>query len=111
MDWSGSAPPTTEDLAGRRLRAEGSMHVRAISRNGGQVMGHRPLALDAIEPGLFLDRSPDDPGCQVQRGMDVLGVASPEQRRTLPTLSTWGYGVVVVLAEKIFVLGESSIHS
>lgn len=43
--------------------------------------------------------------------MDVLGVASPEQRRTLPTLSTWRYGVIVVLAEKIFVLGESAIHS
>lgn len=42
--------------------ASKDMHVRAISRNGGQVMGHRPLALDAIEPGLLLDRSPDDPG-------------------------------------------------
>ena len=54
---------------------------------------------------------PDDPGCQVQRGMDVIGVASPEQRSSLPTLSTWGYGVVVLLAEKFFVLGENSIHS
>ena len=108
MDWSGAAPPSSDDLAGRRILREGDMHVKVVQQTGGEILGCRPLELDDIEPGLFLDQAPDSPNCKVQRGITVLGSATPEQRATLQTHSTWGLRVIVLLAERFFVRGEAT---
>ena len=50
LDWVGDAPPTAEAIAGQPLLGTGVMHVRAIAHGGGQVLGHRPLDADGIEP-------------------------------------------------------------
>lgn len=50
MEWSGDHEPTERDLAGRSVLEQASSRFDAISKNGGQVLGLRPLELDGIEP-------------------------------------------------------------
>ena len=49
LDWVGSAPPTTDDIAGARVLAWGLTRVQAISNSGGVVLGNRPLVEDGLE--------------------------------------------------------------
>src|SRR5688500_10547897 len=45
MDWSDADPPTAEALAGGGVIEQGSVHVRTIGENAGEVLGFRDLAL------------------------------------------------------------------
>lgn len=55
LDWLGNEPPTDEDIAGRSVLCWALTRWEAISKTGGQVLGHRPLAEDGIEaPRLTL---------------------------------------------------------
>lgn len=107
MDWSGPELPKANDLEGTVVLDEGEMHIRTIQRNDGQILGWRPLELDGIRPRLCLDESPDSPTCHVKLGATPIGLATQEQRRTLTVYSTWGYGVIKLLAERRFVTGAS----
>jgi Immunity protein 26 len=72
LDWWGEKPPSSETIAGRRMVEHGSVHIKTIAENQGEVLGYRPLEDDGIKPGLF--------ACY----------------------TTWGYGVIKLLAEKRF---------
>jgi len=96
MDWSGGEPPTAEALAGRGVLDRGIVHVKTISENAGEVLGHRELALDGIEPGLFLDAAC---ATRVQRGFDPLRPFDPGRDAGLPVLVTWGFAVIKLLAD------------
>jgi len=50
MDWSGDREPTDADLAGRGVLAQANSRFEAISKTGGQVLGHRPLDVDGLVP-------------------------------------------------------------
>jgi internalin A len=50
LDWVGDSPPSSDAIAGSQPIAIGNAHVRIISVDGGQLLGERPLAQDAIEP-------------------------------------------------------------
>lgn len=50
MDWVGGAPPVSEDLARRPILAQAKSRFDTISRNGGEVLGLRPLELDGLVP-------------------------------------------------------------
>jgi hypothetical protein len=41
MDWRGDEPPTSDALAGSATIRQGSMHLKAITRVGGQIVGRR----------------------------------------------------------------------
>ena len=99
MDWSGADPPTSEALAGCSVIEQGSVHVKTIGENAGEVLGFRDLALDGIEPALFRDA-----GCatRVQRGFEVVRVFDRERDAELPVFSTWGFGVIKRLADLRF---------
>ena len=78
MDWSGDHEPASQDLAGRPVLQQAITRFHAISRNGGQVLGLRPLELDAIDPMDPMDFS----------------VGSVQQ--------VWGWRVIVDQAERFF---------
>jgi hypothetical protein len=48
MDWVGSRPPVSDDLAGRSVLAQAHTRYEAISKTGGAVLGLRPLAADGL---------------------------------------------------------------
>ena len=53
--WHGGSPPTADSLAGHRCLEQGVMHILAITRSGGAILGNRPLAADRIKPWVFAD--------------------------------------------------------
>lgn len=110
LDWCDHTPPTFESIAGAKLIAHGSAHTRAISMNSGQVLGLRPLELDAIEIPLTLD-SQGGSGCRIRRGYELLDLASEEQLNTLKVFSTWGYQVINVIAEHHFLRSNPAVKS
>lgn len=73
VDWSGSRYPTAEDLANVRILNTGAAHIKAITENGGHILGSAAI-----------------------RG--ILSTPTP----WTDYINTWGYGVIGVLAEKHF---------
>jgi len=97
LDWIDQSPPSSESIRGTRLFAHGAAHVKTITANRGQILGCRELDLDDIEIPYTLDGTDGPNVCQ---GFRIIRAAT-EQDLTLPIFSNWGFGVIVLLAEKL----------
>jgi hypothetical protein len=85
MDWSGDHEPTDADIAGLAvLEGQAKSRFEAISKNGGRVLGLRPLDLDGIVP------------------IDPMDLRVGSKHRV------WGWRTIFNLAEAAFVLNTSS---
>ena len=73
LDWHGARSPAPEDLEGRKIRENGYAHIKAITETGGEIRGE-------VRPSWGL----------------------PEVVTSSDAISTWGYNVVRVLAEKYY---------
>jgi hypothetical protein len=102
MDWSGSAAPTSEAIAGCGILAQGRMHVTAIRDNGSLIIGQRDLELDELD-GLREISHRGGGTVWLYRGGRRLRPATDEERRTAPVMSVWGRQVIQLLAERHFV--------
>ncbi len=57
--WLGKVRPTAEDIAGRRIVAQGVLHVDAIRKNGGEVEGFRRLSAEHRKAVVGLEGLPE----------------------------------------------------
>lgn len=101
LDWHSTVLPIPDSIAGIKCLDQGCVHIRAITRTGGEVLGFRDLAADGIEPWLFR-------GAECWKDSQVLRGLIPVRPQTsndddLPVLSTWGYNVARLIAESHFV--------
>lgn len=103
LDWCGESYPTFDVIAGAKLLEQGAAHIKTIGCNRGMVRGLRPLELDAMTPILALSHNPHCNDCLLTCGFENLRLATLEERKSLRVHSTWGYGVIQVLAEAYFV--------
>jgi hypothetical protein len=99
--WVGDAPPTSEDIAGAGLLAQGFVHIRAIREHGGSLLGMRSLEADGVVPHRWLSHAGGGT-VWVYEGAIRLRPATAADA-TLPIVSTWGYSVISVIAEDAFV--------
>ena len=90
LDWTGSDVPTFESIAGSKVLIEGGAHIKAIVDFGGAILGNRPLEMDGLEPGLYIEY-PDNRTAHIWRGMEVLRVATDEEIRRLKPLGIFGF--------------------
>ncbi|MEA2900950.1 MAG: hypothetical protein QOH36_837 [Actinomycetota bacterium] len=102
MDWEGDDLPTPIDIAGRYVVAQGWAHVLTIQKNGRSILGHRDLALDGIR-GLRQVTHRGGGTVMLYEGATPLRPATREEAVTMPVFSTWGFKVIAVLAERLFV--------
>jgi hypothetical protein len=102
MDWVGSDAPTSDDLAGSELVAQGMAHIKAIQETGGVILGYRDLALDNIV-GLREVTHRGGGVVYLYEGARRLRPATREEAANLTLLSTWGFKVIERLAEWRFV--------
>ena len=102
LEWTGIELPTAESIAGARLLEQGGAHIRTIPFCKGMIRGYRSLDLDRIVPIPELSEMPTI-NCWLLSGFDRLRLATLEERKTLYIHSTWGLGVIAILAECYFV--------
>lgn len=100
MNWSGNAPPRSDDLPGRGLAERGQIHISCIQRTGGEILGSRRLDLDGIGPALFLSEAPGQ-RCLLMQGYDYTRLATEQEQATLPVWCTWGHLYMQKKAEAI----------
>ena len=82
MDWIGDSPPTNEMLAASRLLEVGNTHLRAITTNGGEILGYVPLsAADAAVAGKPARRYWGDR--YIARAAERLAELGPERYRQI----------------------------
>ena len=101
-DWEGDEPPTADGISGREVVAQGWAHVLTIQKNGRLILGHRDLALDGIR-GLRQVTHRGGGTVMLYEGATPLRPATGEEAATMPVFSTWGFAVISVLAERLFV--------
>ena len=104
LDWRDDQVPTSDAIAGAKCLAQGQAHLKVITETGGRILGHRPLELDQIEPWEFRGAACHT-NSNVHRGLRALRPQEPTDR-SLPVLSTWGFGVPVIIAEGQFINGK-----
>lgn len=102
LDWSSPEPPSDQSIAGAKLLEQGDVHIMTIRESRGQIRGWRPLHLDHIQPFLELSHSPSH-NCMLVRGFETLRPATLDEQKALYVHSTWGFGVIRLLAEAYFV--------
>ncbi|HEX4983649.1 MAG TPA: hypothetical protein VFV63_18220, partial [Ilumatobacteraceae bacterium] len=102
MGWDSDDPPTADGLIDSVLVAQGWAHIVTIQRNGGQILGHRDLALDGIR-GLREVSHRGGGTVMLYEGATAVRPATVEEAAVMPVMSTWGYKVISVLAERLFV--------
>jgi hypothetical protein len=95
MGWWGPSEPAFADLNGAPVLEQAMMHVVAITRSGGSVLGNRSLELDGIAPWEFFEAG------EVYTGVTWRRRAS-DADRALPHRSTWGFNVIRIKAEKAY---------
>jgi len=101
LDWTGDAPPSVEQLVGVKLVRQGFAHIFTIVKNGGMVRGCIDLDDAGLEP-MLTRNSEDGPNVRLVQGYIDMGPAKARPDwRSLPICSTWGYRVIVKLAEQI----------
>ena len=98
--WVSSTAPTADAIAGMPFLRYGAMHIRAITRTGGSILGHAPLHDDAL-PSLL--SAMGGPYTKILIGADSIRIAERSEWGTLPVLSYWGYLHIRDLAENHFV--------
>lgn len=96
--WRGTNLPEGADIAGVPFLGFGTMHIKAITTTGGEVLGERSLETDKIELPLFLSAQ-EGPGTMILLGANPLREARKDEWRTLPVLNAWGYNFIQKLAE------------
>lgn len=101
MDWSGSEEPVSNDLEGIRILRSGSAHIKTITHIGAEIVGIRDLKADGLTVPFTLDQA-RGPSRHLTQGYDVLRLATHEEQSTLSVFSTWGFGVICLLAEHHF---------
>jgi len=101
MDWVGQAEPTAEDLIGCGVLEQGLVHVKAILRTGGMILGCRPLDLDGVT-GLREVTHRGGGIVYLYEGATQLRPATREEAASSPILSVWGMDVIRVVAEHRF---------
>ena len=102
MDWEGDEPPTADDISGHEVVAQGWAHVLTIQNNGRLILGHRDLALDGIR-GLRRVTHRGGGTVMLYEGATPLRPATRDEAATMPVFGTWGFKVISVLAERLFV--------
>lgn len=102
--WVGDRPPTSEDIAGAPLLAQGFAHVRAIRENGGMVLGLRPLEADGLVPGRWRSHFAGGEVWVYEGARKVRPATAPDA--SLPIIGTWGLKVISVIAEHVLVAGK-----
>jgi len=102
LDWIGKDIPTERDILSTGVAAQGFAHLYAVTKNKGMIRGCIDLSRTAIKPGIWRD-SHVGPDVRLRRGYTDLGPSRAEANwQELPVASTWGYGVIVVLARKLY---------
>lgn len=101
LDWVGERRPTEDSIAGASILTAGKMHVRkTIEDCGCGILGNRSLESDGIELPFFRSHS-EGPGQRLLQGATDVGPVT-NQDRALPTLTTWGFGVARLRANRQF---------
>ena len=102
MGWCGEEPPAGEAIAGATLLEQGQAHIKTIRENGRFILGQRDLGLDNIV-GLREVSHRGGGTVYLYEGARRLRPATREEAATLNVLSTWGFKVISVAAERYFV--------
>jgi hypothetical protein len=67
LDWTDTAPPTTDSIAGAGLVDFGQVHIKTVHETGGVVLGERVLEADGIRVPRWVDAR--GPGRGVYEGL------------------------------------------
>jgi hypothetical protein len=73
LDWCGDTVPQPHDLESKSIRERGFAHIKAIAENGGEILGEFSPCWDF-----------------------------PSEIEPTDSISTWGYGVIRVYAQKYY---------
>jgi hypothetical protein len=109
LDWYSEQAPNSENIAGRQVLKHGAAHIKTITRAGGQISGHRPLELDAVELAPTLHCVGPRNQFAVVRGSVILRLATPDDDRQIPYLPGWGPDYIRAVAEHLFVTKQNEM--
>jgi hypothetical protein len=103
LDWTSKITPTVESLESTSLTIlkQGHAHVKTISIQGQQILGIIDLKKNNLEIDLVVDSQVYSNSSYVLKGFQIIRKATRQDHETLKTKSTWGYAVIINLANRL----------
>ena len=103
LDWTSNKKPTVETLEATTLTVlkQGHAHIKTISVEGEQILGIIDLEKNKLKIDLVVDSQVYSNSSYVLKGFQTIRKATIQDHDTLKTKSTWGYGVIIILANKL----------
>ena len=103
LDWTSNIRPTIENLEAMPLRIieQGHAHIKTISVQEEQILGIIDLTKNNLMSDLVVDSQIYSNSSYVLRDFQIIRKATVLDHETLKTKSSWGYGVIIKLANHI----------
>lgn len=96
-NWIGKGHPSNQDIHNSDIIEQGVMHINSIGYIEGEVIGNKPLIEDHLKPCLQFEAG------YLLDGFENLGSIPADDCNKYSRRSTYGLGVIKLLAEKHFV--------
>jgi hypothetical protein len=96
LDWCGTHEPTEQDIQGCNILEQGEGHIKMIQEGYGSITG---ILRETPTPLVWTEhRGGKDYG--LYRGLELIEIINKDQSKKYPNVSSWGYNVINILAEK-----------
>lgn len=102
LNWSSDDPPTAPAISNAEILSAGQLHIKSIASCGGAITGQVEAGCKAVERPYFRFA-----GARLYHGLTDTGPL-PKTSAHLPALTTWGFNVPVILANKHLGTGSQS---
>jgi len=105
LNWTGSEKPTIESLEAVPLIIvkQGNAHIKTISIQGEQILGIIDLERNNLTIDLVVDSQSYSNSSYVLKGFQTIRKATMKDHESLKTKSSWGYGVIIKLANNLLI--------
>jgi hypothetical protein len=106
LDWTSKIKPTGQSLELNRLKLVGQGHVniKTIINQGEAIEGYIDIEKNNLKIELNVSNSHYSPDSHILKGFNIIRHSTKEDHKKLKNKSTWGYSVIVNMANKLFVV-------
>lgn len=103
LNWNALDRPTVSalELSPLKILKEGKVHIKTITTQEESILGFIDPEKNNLPIKLTVDSRIYSPSSQVVQAFDIVRKATPEDHQNLDTISTWGYSVIINLANSL----------
>ena len=104
LNWNGNNIPKREDLTNSKILKQGHAHIKTISEYSVGIIGNIDFSKANVVPKIQIGSyGANNPEWHLMSGYKIVGNYKESDRRKYNMAGYWGYDLLNVIAESVFV--------